>query len=480
MPEIPLIPRSELISRAWDLYKRYKSGEEAARPDPALLREALALPLPWAEEKVLNNTWLWALYRQLKALAAREPLPAAEMAAWLEASSVLAFDPAASPQPQAQLLRMALKIRKNYPGFVEYVQRWDLRRLQPGDYVPFQPEGGGRPVMALAEQAWIGYAGGLLQREGMRPGSARPAMEALLPLLEELARQHPAYEYPALYLGKLCLALGRQEQALGHLQRFLHKKPGEYWAWSALAEALEGAEPEKALACLIRAAVLPGDDAYRVRVREQLAFRLRDAGHLPEARAEFDRLIAARQRERWPIPARVIEASAEPWFAATPAPAAYPPPLYAQYAALADEVLAGGSRQVAAIAVFIEPETQLVRYRVSQQQEGRFPLRIAPWAVEAGDLLELSLVAGKEEGRPRVLQVRRGEALPEAARRFRGRINLQPNRMMAFVEGDIFIPGNLIQAHALQQGCQVEGIAGLSYNKTRESWGWRALRLERR
>ena len=49
---------------------------------------------------------------------------------------------------------------------------------------------------------------------------------------------------------------------------------------------------------------------------------------------------------------------------------------------------------------------------------------------------------------------------------------------MGFTNDGIFIPPDLVAAHAINDDDVVSGIAALNYKKKREVWGWKAIIID--
>lgn len=56
--------------------------------------------------------------------------------------------------------------------------------------------------------------------------------------------------------------------------------------------------------------------------------------------------------------------------------------------------------------------------------------------------------------------------------------SVRVDKGMGFTEGGIFIPPDIVAAHDLSDDDFVSGAAVLSFNKKRQTWGWRAILLD--
>jgi hypothetical protein len=366
---------------------------------------------------------------------------------------------------------------------------WDLESLRGVDFEPYRPPDG-KPVMALAEQAYVAVAAALAAggRSALSlsesPAHDQAAIAAFLPRLEALAQQYPRYEYPWLYVGKLYLLLGQPARALGPLQQFLLKKPGEYWAWQYVGEALEAEDPDQALACYAQAVSLPGDLSYRVKVMERLAVLLHQRGQRAEARTMYDQLIGLRIAQGWPLPARLQSLSSAAWYRDT-APLPDNRALYQAQRPVAEALLYARAEHGQGVITHIDTQHGTVAYRVSRELAGRFPRRLADWAVACGDFVELDLrtdTGPDGQVRAKVFRVRQTDAVPTAVvQACRGKLQLttQPDgRRFGFVGRQVYVPGYMIPDQAMS-GDWVSGWSVQAFDKVKNTWGWQAVRLQR-
>ena len=57
-----------------------------------------------------------------------------------------------------------------------------------------------------------------------------------------------------------------------------------------------------------------------------------------------------------------------------------------------------------------------------------------------------------------------------------GQVRVLANSNIGFLEG-AFIPPDMVNKHQLNNQDQIHAKAVLSYNKVREEWGWRVVRI---
>ena len=146
----------------------------------------------------------------------------------------------------------------------DFIDWWNFNNLLPEDYTPYQLQNG-RTVLSLAERAYIAKSKALLLLNDLG------RIEEFLPQIDELIENHPEMLYPGYFYGKMLLALGASvEDALRVIMPFVRRKITEFWVWSLLSDVFVN-EPEKQLACLLRAVHCHTQENFLGRVRIKLA-----------------------------------------------------------------------------------------------------------------------------------------------------------------------------------------------------------------
>ncbi len=157
------------------------------------------------------------------------------------------------PKPTASysfLLKAFQKSNKTWLGYQAFVEWWGIENLMPEDYLSeVMPDG--KSSMALAEQVAIAYA-----RKLTEAPVVKEKIEAFMPVLDQLIHDHPEYQYPPYYKGKLLLAIGDKENVFSAFLPFARKKQTEFWIWDMLAETFLKTDIRYA-ACLCRALTMP-------------------------------------------------------------------------------------------------------------------------------------------------------------------------------------------------------------------------------
>lgn len=471
----------------WDLYHRAKAAKAAADWPLVLQRltQLAALPEAQRADARLGNAVGWLIHHLGKHLLSLEPPQTAGVIEVLALARRFPYPVEGQPSAYAMLLRLALKVRRDYPTFLDFIAWWDLAHLRPADHQPYTPPGG-RPLPALAEQALLGVGKHLLagyDRSGRLPQGHfdRAAMRAFIARLGPVIEGHPQHRFLPYLRAQLYLALDRPQEALADLQPFVRQHQRQSWAWDWLGRAYYRlAQNEAARACLAQALSLGAAEAMTVLTRERYARLCLEAGETAVAKGALEQVIALRQREWGKIPARILRLIEAPWYHQTVAVPLGPQEL-GPWARRATDHLYADLPEELAVITGLDPVKGRLWYRLDRTRSGSLRLDRLPSLPQVGDCLRLRVLpqAGREETWYRAITARLSDEAPpsELLRPMHGRLTPVKGRDFGFVGQAVFVPPELMAQWQPQQHREVQVLAIRSYDAKKKQWGWRALRL---
>lgn len=123
-------------------------------------------------------------------------------------------------------------------------------------------------------------------------------------------------------------------------------------------------------------------------------------------------------------------------------------------------------------------EKQLAHFLVDKTIDGILHFKDFPIKFEIGDFVELQISEyhSKKGKGFRAISCKSTKQIPDQiVKNFEGCI--REVNGLGFTDDDIFIDRELMMYHNLQDRDCIEGMAVLSYNKKRRSWGWKALKI---
>ncbi|MEO1449081.1 MAG: tetratricopeptide repeat protein, partial [Bacteroidota bacterium] len=464
---------------AWVHYGYAKTAAKATDLKEFHVHLDAILALQPTDEGMLGNSMAWQVHRIAKTLLGQRPLPAYDLVGLLEKIVDLPFDKEQDIMASVMMLRLALKVKEEFRNIRSFIEWWNLEDLPENEYEPFETKQG-RKVMSLAERAYITYAKQLVDWSQEDYESALPKVQEFLPQFERLMLAHPEYHHTKTFHSQLLLVNGDLENGVPAMINFIRSRPMETWAWANLGDAFLRAEDfEKAIGSYCKATEARIKPFFKARLKEALGRAFHKAGKLPEAKAELNSVIEFYKRGKNGVPPHLLELEAEEWYQSTEI-STNMREVFAKYVFAADELLYKDMPESLAVVVHTDPAKKRVWFRLDREKtfslmENRVRLRVAP-----GDFVAMRYqeVQSRKGMMFQILTIRHTDEAPrDIVREFNGSLNLLQGRSFGFVNRDIFIPPHLVEAHTLIGGQKLAGLAVIEYDKKRERWNWKAVKL---
>ena len=359
------------------------------------------------------------------------------------------------------LLQNVIKF-DGWPEMADFLDWWDLEKLMPEDYAPYLMNNG-KSVMSLAEQTYIAKSKALLRLND--PGR----IEEFLPQLDLLLENHPEYIYPGYFYGKLLLSLGSdKEDALRVLLPFARKKSSQFWVWQLLSDVFVN-EPEKQLACLLRAVNCRTQENFLGKVRIKLANIYIQRNEYDLARYQIDKITKTYLSQGWHLPYDVDIMLHQPWINSV-APNDCTP---VDYMSITDEILCEGTEETLAIVVYHDLNTKKSTLIYGKEKRTIQRLR---FKVEVGAVLKMNYIR-ETDGRIRLLSAHK-DSLPanlDYAKELEGKVRKRSDKDFAFLvtrNGDYFIPPHVVSKCKVQDSESIKCLVVYDFNHKMEKWGW--------
>lgn len=368
------------------------------------------------------------------------------------------------------LLKAFLKSNKEWVRFADFIEWWGLEHLRPEDYLPEElPDG--KKSMTLAEQAAIAYA-----RKLAEPSVDREKIEAFFSVLDRLIQEHPEYQYPPYYKGKLLLAIGDKENVFSAFLPFARKKQTEFWVWELLAETFPATNIRYA-ACLCRALLCRAEPQFLGKVRAKLAEWLLANNQPTEAKTEIEAVATVYQAEGWRLPVEVQARMHEDWYrnaSALPDNRA----LYQQFQGLAEEILFGDVQEELVVVDFVNRDKDVLYFVGENGKHGGLKYGKRLRNVRIGDLILVRFSGESRDGMYRVFTLKMApkETVSDLRRAFEGMLSMRSGQPFGFVD-KVFVEPEMVKKNTLADGQSLKGECMLSWNKKQESLGWKAISI---
>lgn len=368
---------------------------------------------------------------------------------------------------------------KNWSRYLEFADWWDFENFMSQDHLPQEYKG--KKIMSMVEQAYIAYSKKLLEGEKVNEfqfhkSINKDKLNEFLLKLEMIIENHPEYKYPQYFKAKILIALGDKEDVLSSFIPFAKKKKNDFWVWELMADTFPK-EDERKIACLCKALSLNTPDDFLINTRVKLAELLIDKKKYAEAKYEVKKSLEAREKNGWKIPKQLIEITKKDWYKKTEE-VNNNDNFYNQHKKMADFILFQDKPEETAVVEFVNENKKILNFVIDKNKYGFFNYDGLIEDPQIGDIIKVRIKGDKEGGYFKAFTVTKIDEVLDipALREFHGIINIIEKSNIGFV-GDVFFDSNFINKNNIQQSQNVNGIAVLSFNKKKNEWGWKAIKL---
>lgn len=361
-----------------------------------------------------------------------------------------------------------------WPGLLEFMEWWRLENLLPEDYERVRICNG-RMMPSLAERAYTAYVKALLEEVGA--GRRIADAEAFVYELDMLGESHPEFQYTLYHKTLLLKSLGKLAEAVTSAREFVKRKQNEYWSWSMLGDIVD--DDALRLSCYCRALTCRTDPGLLVNVRQKAAVLMAARGDLHNARKEYEDIIELSNARGRELPAEVAAATRLPWYESTQ-PDNSNTRYYYAHLSESEDFLLGDVGEVAILIGKFNAQKQICSFITEDRRRGFFSTRKMHERFADNQIYRVRIDGDVDEKSPaRLLSIKRvDDGTPyedKLWRRITAEVNLRPGQTFTFVD-DIYVDGTLLRG--VDPGQRVLITAVLYYNIKRESWGWRAVRVQ--
>lgn len=304
-------------------------------------------------------------------------------------------------------------------------------------------------------------------------------IRVFLQKMDNLIIKYPKYIWLSYYKCKLLIKISSDKnEVLKSIISFVKLKPKEFWTWSLLGDQLQN-EPEKAISCYCKAISLSNQDKYLVKVRQNLAKLLIDLKKYSEAKYEIDNIIRIKKANNQVLPSELNSWIKSAWYKEIK-PTSSNNILYNKNLKVAENIVYGNSIIIkVGVITNIDKNTGKVYYGIDKNISGEFKSK-KDLSIKVGDIFEFKLILSEKnsEKKYEVLEYRKTKELPslEVYREFEGIIKLSKSKEIGFIDS-ILVTKNLIESNNLHNNNNVKGIAIYSFNKKKNEFGWKAIKI---
>lgn len=368
------------------------------------------------------------------------------------------------------------KVYKNWSNYVQFADWWGFDNFTSQDFL--SEEFNGKKIMSIVEQAYIAYSKKLLEGEIIE-GNKSWNLDKIWDFekkLDAIIEKYPAYQYPPYYKAKLLLISGGVDEALKNFIPFAKKKRNDFWVWELLADTFQ-TEDERKLACLCKALSLKTPNEFLIKTRQKLAELLIKTNKFQEAKTEIENILLVRNENNWQIPHQLTEWTGQDWFKSTQSQKDNSS-FYKRYVKIAEEILFADIPEEIVVVEFVNENKSILNFIKDKSKHGFFKYAGMIEKPKIGDLISVRFIREGKDGFYKVLSIKQVEddTHCDAIKEFHGNLKMREPANFGFVE-DIFIDPKLIVKHELNKDDIIKGKAVLSFNKKKNVWGWKAIKI---
>jgi hypothetical protein len=358
--------------------------------------------------------------------------------------------------------------------YLQFADWWDFANFMPAD---FQKEKlpNGREVMSIVEQAYITYAKHLLPQKNSEPQIEKSKILEFINKLSALSEQYPQYSYPPYFQAKLLLATGDKENTLSSLLPFAKKRKNDFWVWELISETLAD-EKDKSFSCLCKALTCQSPPEMLLNIRQKMVRLLIEKKLYSEAKTEIEIILKVRNEHDFKIPFEMIALQEEEWYKNVQSQENNLR-FYKQHTNEAEEILFADNPEELVLVEFVNIEKKMLNFIANENKFGYFKYERFLKGIEIGDVLKIRIQNGSCGGIYHLLSAKKisnTEFASNFIKDITGTVKIALGKEFGFIE-NAFINPSLVKKYKLVDGQTFSGKAIKSYNKEKQTWGWKLM-----
>ena len=371
------------------------------------------------------------------------------------------------------------KLFKESSFYIDFCDWWGFENFQDNDYN--NETYNHREIMSIVEQAYISYSKALLNGTLQIDGQLSKTLDKVkikdfLVKLDHLIDSHPEYQYPPYFKAKLLLAVGDEDDILSAFLPFAKQKQKESWVWDLMAEIFHD-DKNLVLSCYCKSLSLKTPSEFLIKTRFSFVKILIEQKLFSEAKVEINNIIDVRKSKKWKIPNEIITWTQSDWYINARSSTSNIE-FYYKHKGKAEELLYKDLPKYIVAVEFVNRNKKILNFVKNEMFHGFFKYQGIVKNPKIGDVLKVRLEPIGNEGFYKALTVEKIKSddlvdIP-AIKDTSGVINIPEDKPFGFID-DVFVPPNIIEENNLSNKEKVKIKAVLSFNKSKEKWGWKVI-----
>lgn len=374
------------------------------------------------------------------------------------------------------MIKFFLKRPDHYEIFEQFINWWDIKNIRPEDYLPEQFKETSFPP--LAESLYAELSKSIIANaENSQPLGAveKNYLLTLSKELDALYQQYPHYKFFPYYSAKLKLTAGFTKGAMETILPFVRHNINMFWAWDMLADFFTH-DLKMQIAIYCRAMFCKADDHLKVGIQTKLFRVLLKSNMYDEAHEELDKIFRIREHRKWKISIELLSNKSEDWYLGS-ANRHQSGRTYQKFAPDAEMVIFNDQPSKIAVVTAFLPDRGMAFVVTEDLTNAKFkPSKFRMQNPEPGMLLKMVTISEGDN-------INVVHAMPadihlheNLVQIIDGRLRIIGSGLFGIVNG-VYVTKELIDQENVQEGDPVIVKALRSYDKKKNSWGWKAISL---
>lgn len=373
------------------------------------------------------------------------------------------------------------KGHQNWSRFMEFADWWGFQNFVTADFQ--SEEFNNRQLPALADKVYGAYCKKLIDGEPIDAFGAikevnQEKIKAFLPFLDDTINKHPEFKFLPYYKAQMLLAIGDKNQATKSFLPFAKQKQSDFWVWELMAKLFED-DKELEYACYCKALSLNTPNDFLIKTRQNFVTLLIERKLFAEAKTEIKNIIGVREQKGWRIPNDIVNWTESNWYIeAKDLP--NNKTLYEKHRNKAEELLYSDLPEHLVVVEFVNQHKNILTFVKDKTMKGFFNYDGLVNNPKIGDVLYVRVEPVGNEGFHRAFTIKAIHDISNldvpSLKELSGTIKINQDKNFGFLE-DVFVPPNLIKENNILDDQQVKVKAILSYDKSKDKWGWKACQI---
>ena len=463
-----------IIEMAWVLYAFLCEAVESGKTENVLKITQKFLRLKIKNDRMIHNVFAWKLIKYGFALLKENKASCSKLYQITEVIKKVRFErPSDIHSAFLNLIYQADNKKINWLNLIEW---WGWVNFRNEDFKKFEQHG--KKLLSLAEKVIAKTSKQIIQQFSDSHEMDVERVKDYIMQLEKLQKDHPEFLFVPYYIARLKLIANDSGPLLPGFLCFARKKKSEFWVWDLMARFPELNQHQK-LTCFAKALMCGAKDDFLAKTRIRIIPLLVEAGYTNEALFELNKVKNIYRRNDWQVPPIIEKYQREKWFTNTKERIDIKG-LYKGLLSNANSLLFNDVPVTVSIINGIDNKKKRAFFLAEKFVKGSFNYEKAGLLPEEGDIVGLRL---KKRGEGddifwQVLSVEETEDVPSESiyRKVEGVITIRPGSTYGFIEG-CYVPDKLISNHKLKSDMSVGVVVIASYNKKKDKWGWKAIKI---